>query len=148
MNERIKDESMNEVQQVHFTQTRKLIAKYKGREIKTIGDSFMVVFRSVEKALDFARTLQSNTGNAHVQIRAGIHIGSMQVTENDVFGETVNFASRVLGLITEAEIWISERAREDIDRFGADHHRCFNWKRHDGMKLKGFAGEFTLWSIE
>ncbi|MBI4662386.1 MAG: hypothetical protein HY735_26500 [Verrucomicrobia bacterium] len=43
-------EAMNEVRQAHFAQSRKLIGKFQGREIKTIGDSFMAAFKSVDAA--------------------------------------------------------------------------------------------------
>ncbi len=145
LGEELKDDRMNEVRRAHFTQSRKLIEQYKGREIKTIGDSFMAAFRSVEKALDYARALQSNPGHAQVQIRAGIHIGPMSVEENDVFGGTVNFAARVVGAIKGAEIWLSDEAKNHLDSSGAQ--RQLKWEQHDGVEMKGFIGGFTLWSL-
>ena len=62
---------------------------------------------------------QRNTGHPQIQIRAGVHIGPIHVEEGDIFGGTVNFAARVVGVIKEAEIWLSDRAKEDIDRLGA-----------------------------
>ncbi len=147
LGEELKDASMNEVRRAHFAQSRKLIDQYKGREIKTIGDSFMAAFRSVEKALDYAKALQANPGDPQVQIRAGIHIGPMQVEEDDVFGGAVNFAARVVGAIKGAEIWLSDRARDDLDRSGAKHHTQLKWERHNDVPMKGFTGVFTLWSL-
>jgi class 3 adenylate cyclase len=146
--EEIRDEAMNEVRRAHFNQSRKLIDKFKGREIKTIGDSFMAAFKCAEGALDYALALLSSTGHPQVQIRAGIHIGPMNVEEGDVFGGTLNFAARVVGAINGAEIWLSERAKEDIDRLGAEQHKRLKWERHDGVAMKGFTGGFTLWSLK
>jgi hypothetical protein len=92
LGEEIRDEAMNEVRRAHFVQSRRLIGQFQGREIKTIGDSFMAAFRSADLALDYARALQGDTGHPQVRIRAGIHIGPMHVEEGDVFGGTVNFA--------------------------------------------------------
>jgi class 3 adenylate cyclase len=139
---------MNEVRRAHFAQSRKLIAQFKGREIKTIGDSFMAAFKSADSALDYAMALQKNTGHPQIQIRAGIHIGPMHVEEGDVFGGTVNFASRVVGSIKGAEIWLSDRAKEDIDRLGAGKHKRLRWQRHDCVAMKGFPGTFTLWAVQ
>jgi class 3 adenylate cyclase/GTPase SAR1 family protein len=147
LGEEMRDEGMNEVRRRHFIQSRKLITKFQGREIKTIGDSFMAAFKSVDRALDYARALHSDTGDPQVQIRAGIHIGPMHVEENDVFGGTVNFAARVIGAIADPEIWVSDRAKEDIDRLGAKQHRGLKWVRHEGVAMKGFPGKFTLWSL-
>lgn len=148
LGEEIRDEAMNEVRRAHFTQSRKLIETFRGREIKTIGDSFMAAFKSVDKALDYAMKLQRNTGHQQIQIRAGIHVGPMQVEEDDVFGGTVNFAARVIGNIKSAEIWLSDRAKDDIDRLGAKQHEALVWAEHDHVAMKGFPGEFTLWSLQ
>ena len=147
MGEEMRDESMNEVRRSHFAQSRSLIDKFKGREIKTIGDSFMVAFKSVDAALDYARGLQGNTGHRSIKIRAGIHIGPMHVEESDVFGGTVNFAARVVGAIKDAEIWLSDRAKEDIDRLGAGSHKALNWERQERVTMKGFPETWTLWAV-
>lgn len=139
---------MNEVRRTHFVQSRNLIHKFKGREIKTIGDSFLVAFKCVDAALDYACALQATTGHRQVQIRAGIHIGPMHVEEGDVFGGAVNYAARIVGAIKGAEIWLSQPAKEDIDRLGAAQHRRLGWERHENVTMKGFPGGFTLWSLK
>jgi class 3 adenylate cyclase/GTPase SAR1 family protein len=147
LGERMRDERMYEVRQAHFAQSRKLTARYKGYEIRTIGDSVMAGFRSVAAALDYARALCADPGPPELRLRAGIHIGPLQIEEGDVFGRTVNFAARVVGAIKRAEIWLSEQAKADIDVLGARRHEELHWRRHDNVRLKGFAGAFTLWSV-
>jgi class 3 adenylate cyclase len=143
----LRDERMGEVRQAHFAQSRKLSDQFEGREIKTIGDSVMVLFHSVDQALDYAMALHANPGHARVQIRAGIHIGPMQVEENDVFGTEVDFAARVKEAIQGAEIWLSDRAKEYLDKGGAAQFDSLVWERHDGVPMKGFADAATLWSL-
>jgi class 3 adenylate cyclase/GTPase SAR1 family protein len=145
MEEEIKGAGMNQVRRAHFAQSRKLIERFKGREVKTIGDSFMAAFRTVEPALDYALALYSNTGHSKVRIRAGIHVGAMQVEDNDLFGSTINFAARVVGSIAGTEIWLSDRAKTDIDAFGAPSHKDLKWEEHK-VKPKGFP-ETTLWAL-
>ena len=142
------DAEMNDVRRAHFAQGQKLLGQHNGREIKTIGDSFMVAFKSVEEALDFALALQSKPGHPKIQVRAGIHVGAMQVEGNDVFGGTVNFAARVVGAIKDAEIWLSERAKEDIVALKASRHSGLNWQQQNAVVMKGFPGTFTLWSLD
>lgn len=141
------DAEMNDVRRAHFAQGQKLLDQHNGREIKTIGDSFMAAFKSVDEALDFALALQSKPGHPKIQVRAGIHVGAMQVEGNDVFGGTVNFAARVVGAIKEAEIWLSERAKEDIVALKASRHSGLKWQQQNGVVMKGFPGTFTLWSL-
>jgi class 3 adenylate cyclase len=143
----LRDEAMNDVRRAHFAQSRRLIERFNGREIKTLGDGFMAAFKSADAALNYAIKLQRETGHPQIKIRAGIHIGPMQVEEGDVFGGTVNFAARVGGAFKGEEICLSDGAKEDIDRLGAAEHNRLKWKRHDGMVMKGFPGTFTLWSL-
>jgi hypothetical protein len=117
-------------------------------EIRTIGDSVMAAFRSVAAALDYARGLCADPGAPELRLRAGIHIGPLQIEEGDVFGRTVNFAARVVGAIKGAGIWLSEQAKADIDALGARRHEELQWQRHEKVELKGFAGAFTLWSVD
>lgn len=147
LGQQLKDHRMMEVRRAHFAQSRKLIEQYKGRGIKTIGDRVMAVFRSVEKALDFATALQHEPGHSQIKIRAGIHIGPMQIEDNDVFGSVVDFAARVVDTITEPEIWLSNQAKEDLDRSGAQQHAELKWKQHQGISMKGFSGVHTLWAM-
>jgi class 3 adenylate cyclase/GTPase SAR1 family protein len=142
------DSESNEVRRAHFAQSRELIRQHEGREIKTIGDSFMAGFKCVGKALDYACALQKRTGHARVEIRAGIHIGPMSVEENDVFGGAVNFAARVVGAIKGAEIWLSDRAKKDLADLAAKQHAPLVWERHDEVEMKGFSGRHTLWSLK
>ena len=71
----------------------------------------------------------------------------MQIEENDIFGGTVNLAPRVIGAISGAEIWLSDRALGDIRQSAPIRHRHLTWKPHEEVKMKGFAGRYTLWSL-
>jgi class 3 adenylate cyclase/2-polyprenyl-3-methyl-5-hydroxy-6-metoxy-1,4-benzoquinol methylase len=148
MGQELRDAGMNAVRQAHFDRCRNRISHLKGYEIKTLGDGIMVAFKSTDAALDYAIDLQSNTGHPLVKIRAGIHIGSVLVEEEDVFGGPVNFAARVVGTIKEAEIWLSNEAKLDISQLGAERHRHLRWQCHEGNILRGFPGTFTLWSLK
>jgi len=142
LNVELGDTTMSEVRRKHFAQSTALVTKYFGYEVKTIGDSVMAVFRSVEAALDYARALQLDPGSSELRVRAGIHIGPVEVTADDIFGAEVALASRVVGAVADAEIWLSSRARQDVDRAGVREER---WQPHD-VNLKGI-GYVQLWSL-
>jgi class 3 adenylate cyclase len=153
LGESLKDQRMGELRIAHFAQSSKLIDRHGGHEIKTIGDSVMAAFRTVDNALDYACALHREPGGAglpggsELRIRAGIHIGPVSVEKGDVFGRTVNFAARVIGAITGSEIWVSEQAKADIDALGAGHHQDLQWRRHENIEVKGFTGAVALWSL-
>jgi class 3 adenylate cyclase len=142
------DEAMGEVRRAHFRQARGLIERYGGYEVKTIGDSFMVAFRTAVKALDFALELHRHTGHQRVKIRAGIHVGPVHVDEEDAFGTMVNYTARVESQGKGAELWASARAMSDIKAENAVRHRAVRWREHPNCELKGFEAEtHTLWSV-
>jgi class 3 adenylate cyclase len=148
LGQQLRDEAFRQVRLAHFARSRQLIAQFRGLEIKTIGDSFMAVFKSADPALDYAMALQADSGDPLISIRAGIHVGSIDVEAADVFGGEVNFAARVIGKIAGAEIWISDRARKDLEVAGVRRHASLAWQRHEGIAVKGFEGEFVLWSLQ
>lgn len=141
------DERMNEILKAHFEQGRGLLNEQGGWEVKTIGDSFMAVFHSTDKALDFAIALHSNPGHPRVQVRAGIHVGEVQVRDRDISGDTVNFSKRVVDAAKDAEIWLSDQAKLNIETLRATRHSGLKWEPHDRVPMKGFSNLFTLWSL-
>jgi hypothetical protein len=42
---------------------------------------------------------------------------------------------------------LSDRAKKDIDQFGANHHKPLEWEAHEGVAMKGFRDSVTLWSL-
>ena len=143
------DERMDKVRLAHFKHSDALLARYGGQQVKTMGDAVLAVFRSVRSALDYALALHLDPGVEELRlrgVRAGIHVGEVHVVENDVHGIEDNFAARVVHAIEGAEIWLSGRAREAIERAGASHHRNLEWQQHDDVELKGL-GKYPLWSL-
>ncbi|UCG56516.1 MAG: FHA domain-containing protein [Phycisphaerales bacterium] len=142
------NESMDQIRRAHFARARRLIEKHQGYEIKTIGDEFMVAFRTAVSALDFALDFHDDTGDERVRVRAGVHIGPVTVDEDDAQGAAVSYAARVLGMAAEGGVWISSEAKSHIDQEKAQYHGDLSWQRHPDCPLKGFPGKHLLWSVE
>jgi class 3 adenylate cyclase len=135
---------MSEICRSHFVQGRSLIKAHDGYLIKTIGDSLMVSFRSGKDALDFAIEFRKQPGSDQIKIRAGIHVGPVQIEDEDAFGTMVNYAARVVGAAKGAEIFASSRAHSDIIQLGSKAHADIAWGQHV-TDLKGFTGQQDLW---
>jgi WD40 repeat protein/class 3 adenylate cyclase len=141
------DEAYQQIRRKHFAQARRLIQSNDGCEIKTIGDAYMIAFRSVPAALSFALALYRDTGDPNIRVRAGIHVGPVYVEDQDAFGTMVNFASRVVAQAEGAEIWLSNDAKSHIDMVGLKNQTTLPWLEHKNCTLKGFSGAYTLWSL-
>lgn len=147
LGQEIGDARMDELRRAHFAQSRKLIAENRGREIKTIGDSFMAAFHNAAQALNFLLSLQENPGNSGISVRGAMHVGSMTVEENDVYGGSVNFAARILPAVEGKGIWLSEPAKQDVETLEPETISTFVWQRKDGVTLKGLSGTTSLWRL-
>jgi len=118
------------IQRLHilFSGIDKIMVRYGGTKIKTIGDSYMAVFgapltltdhatRSVEAALDIIEYLKEfNSGQPlPIEMRFGIHSGSFMGgvvgrdrMQFDIFGDSVNIASRFESAGEKGRVNISE----------------------------------------
>jgi class 3 adenylate cyclase len=149
------DQRMREVRRAHFSRSAELLPRCgghhcPGREVKTIGDAVMGVFHTAEGAFNYAYALQSNPGHEELEaggIRAGIHIGTVDIEGDDVFGIDVAFAARIVHEIKDAEIWLSEFAITGLKNYKAKEHDGLHWKDHSGLAFKGIAGHHRVWSL-
>lgn len=111
-----------ELLDTHFQMLRPIFSQHGGKEIKTIGDAFMVEFASPLNAVQCAIKMQGmlhahNTTQSQdrkIQIRIGIHVGDVETRGNDVFGDGVNIASRIEPLAEAGGICISEQVHDHI----------------------------------
>ncbi len=100
----------------HNRLLRPVFPRFHGKEVKAIGDSFLVEFRSALDATNCAIEIQrllhetavSDPGESKVYVRIGIHLGDVVHKGRDVFGDSVNVASRVEPLADPGGICISE----------------------------------------
>ena len=146
MNLRLGDDLTDEAMDAHFRQSRQIIARHQGWEIKSGGDSVLSAFYSAEAALDYARALRANPGHPELQgrVRAGVHVGPVTWRSGDISGQAVNFAARVVSATGDARICLSDLAKTHIDcrarRYGA-----LRWRPEENVPLKGFPGTHRLW---
>jgi class 3 adenylate cyclase len=126
----IGDERMDQVREDHFTQGERLIAESNGRMIKSMGDGLIAVFHSVGEALDFSRRFLKNPGARNIEIRCGIHVGSVEVKNDDIQGINVTVASRVVSAFKGAEIWLSNEAMTDLDHHRPERFARLSWIEH------------------
>ncbi|MBM4168494.1 MAG: tetratricopeptide repeat protein [Ignavibacteria bacterium] len=100
----------------HDAMMNELVAKYDGKVIKSIGDSFMVDFSSAVNAVKCAIEAQEifwyyNKGKSDlekIEIRIGIHLGDVITDGHDIFGDGVNIASRIEAVTSPNRVCISQ----------------------------------------
>ena len=92
-----------------------LVEKHNGKWLKEMGDGAMVQFGSAMDAVNCAVEIQEIArGKLDAKLRIGIHLGDVQVEENDVHGDGVNVASRLESIADPGGIYISESIEKAI----------------------------------
>ena len=107
--------------QKHAELLRPIFAKHGGREVKMIGDSFLVEFSSALRATACAVEIQKTlyeynvaSPGSKIELRIGIHMGDVVHSGNDVFGDAVNIASRIEPLASPGSICISQQVYDQV----------------------------------
>ena len=106
----------------HNRLLRPIFSKFHGREVKTVGDAFVVEFESAldatRCALDIQRMLHYyNLRIADpwkIRIRIGIHVGDVVESANDVLGDSVNIAARIVTLAEPEGICVTQQVYDQV----------------------------------
>jgi class 3 adenylate cyclase len=102
-----------------------VVQHYRGKVIKTIGDSIMAMFERPNDALRAAIGIQQvlermrqQDSNFAIHVRIGMHTGQAIVEPNDVYGDVVNVASRIESEADGDEIFLSDVMGEKLKNRG------------------------------
>jgi adenylate cyclase len=106
----------------HNALIRSILKQHRGREIKTIGDAFMLEFDSALEAVLFSIEIQAILTEQNglvpheeqILVRIGIHVGDVIHRRGDVLGDAVNIASRIVNLAEQGGICISEQVYAQV----------------------------------
>ncbi len=111
-----------ELLEEHRDRLRPLFSKHNGREVKTIGDAFLIEFASaleaVRCAFEIQRALhelnQTLPTERRVVLRIGVHIGDVVESRGDVSGDAVNMASRIEPLAEDGGVCLTRQVYDQI----------------------------------
>lgn len=126
---------------------RALLASH-GREVKHTGDGVMAAFDEVARALECALAIQDGFasrnaagGRPDLRIRIGMASGEPVDHNDDIFGTTVNLASRICDVAEVGHPFVSEPLR-DLGR-----SKGFAFDGGHEVELKGFAGPTRVFEL-
>jgi class 3 adenylate cyclase len=127
---------------------RALVASH-GREVKHTGDGIMASFDDVRQALECAATIQdgfdertASGSTPELRVRIGLAAGEPVDHNDDMFGSTVNLASRLCDAAQPGQILVSQLVRD----LGVE--RGFTFRDAGERVLKGFPVPVAVFELE
>jgi adenylate cyclase len=116
--------------------------RHGGRLVKLLGDGAMMrltdATSGVDAALDLVETM---SGEGALSPHAGVHAGSVIERDLDVFGDTVNLASRIADAAGPGEVLVSQAV---MDEAGV---ATFAFDRTGDVQLKGLPEPIPLFRV-
>ena len=94
--QRVGDGAWRDLLSVHFETARAELERFHGREVKTTGDGLLATFEGPAQALRCAAAIRDLAGGQDLHIRAGVHVGEVELVGSDVRGVAVHEAARIM----------------------------------------------------
>lgn len=125
----------------HNRRFRDLFNQYRGREIDTTGDGFLVVFDGASRAVRCGLAMSQAAREMGISVRVGVHTGELEVVGDNVRGVAVHVAARVMSAGGRDEVIVSATTRDLLEGSGL-------WFEDAGThELKGLAGARSLFRV-
>ena len=138
--EELGDKRWRELLDSHNAIFRRELARFRGAEVKTLGDGFLARFDGPGRAIHCALALIAAMRSLGIEIRAGLHTGEVEIAADDVRGIAVHVAARVAALAQSGECLVTRTVKDLVA--GADIRFTERGKR----ELKGLADAVDLFA--
>ncbi len=130
-----------ELLESHHAQVRRELARYRGREINTLGDGFVAAFDGPARAIRCAWSIQDAIRPLGLELRAGLHTGECQVMGRDLGGLAVHVAARVAAEAGPGEVLVSSMVRDLVAGSG------LAFTERGERSLKGIPNQLHLFAV-
>ena len=139
--ERLGRAEWNRTLEAHFEQTRRVLDRHRGVEVRTTGDGMLATFDGAARAARAAAEIHEGALALGIAVRAGIHTGEVDPLPGNIRGMAVHIAARIAALAGAGETLVSATTREVIS---ADD---LSFDDRGAHELKGVAGARTLYTV-
>ena len=135
------DRRWKELLDSHDRIVRGALERFNGREVKTTGDGFLATFDGPGKAINAANVVREDARNLGIEIRAGLHVGEVEMRGADIGGIAVHVASRVMSSAAPGEILVSSTVKDLVIGAGIE------FEERGARELKGVPGTWNLYAV-
>ena len=110
--EKLGDQGWHNLLDAHHTTVRRQLTRYRGNEVKSMGDGFPATFDGPARAVRCACAIAEAVRPLDIQVRSGLHTGEIELADNDVQGIAVHIASRISALAAPGEVLVSRTVKD------------------------------------
>ena len=110
--EKLGDQQWRSLLEAHHAAVRQEFARFRGKEVKSLGDGFLATFDGPARAIRCASAITEAVRPLGIEVRVGLHTGEVELGEDDVRGIAVHIAARVAGLAGPSEVLVSRTVRD------------------------------------
>ena len=135
------DRGWRELLRRHDDLMRRQLQRYRGREVKTMGDGFLATFDGPARAIECAASARDAIRQLGVEIRAGLHTGEVEVIGEDIGGIAVNIGARVGAAAGPGEVLVSRTVTDLVAGSG------ISFDERGAHSLKGVPGQWELYAV-
>jgi class 3 adenylate cyclase len=125
----------------HNRVVRRQLERFGGKEIKVVGDGFLATFDGPARAVRCAIAIRDDVRDLGIEIRAGVHVGEIEVLPDDIAGIAVHIGSRVSALAGPGEVLVSSTVKDLVVGSGIE------FGEGGSHVLKGVPGEWHLFTV-
>jgi class 3 adenylate cyclase len=125
----------------HHAVVRGALKRFGGKELDTAGDGFFARFDRPADAIRCASAISDGVRELGIEIRAGLHVGEVELLDGKVGGFAVNVGARVMGAGKAGEVLVSSTLRDAVAG------SRFEFADHGVHQLKGIDGEWRLFEV-
>ena len=95
----------------HDKTVRRELSRFRGKEVKSLGDGFLATFDGPARAVRCACDIRDNIRDLGLEIRAGLHTGEVERRPGSVTGLAVHVGARVAALAAASEVLVTSVVR-------------------------------------
>jgi pimeloyl-ACP methyl ester carboxylesterase len=132
------DLAWRDLLEAHDKIVRRELTRFRGKEVKSLGDGFLATFDGPARAIHCANAIRESLRRLDVPVRIGVHTGEVELAENDVRGIAVHIASRVANIGGADDVLVSRTVKDLVAGSGI---RFEDFGTHT---LKGIPEEWRL----
>ena len=124
----------------HFRRIRREVERFRGHEVRTLGDGFLATFDGPARAIRCGCEIASDVDRLGVATRVGVHTGEVELLDGDIAGLAVHIGARVAAEATAGEVLVSGTVKDLVVGTGID------FLERGEHKLKGVPGTWRLYA--